>query len=403
MMKITERERLKMTRIKKEKSVREPLFHIVKRDRMPWWKGLVVRVAAVLGALALCMLISYVFVGVTPDRLIKAFFQGNFGSEMYIWWLGKELSILLCIALALTPAFLMRFWNIGAEGQTIIGALVAVFCAYELGGKIPEPLLLLIMFLASVAAGALWGFIPALFKAVWNSNETLFTLMMNYIAIQLVRCMLAVWDPTQSNPAPSAYGKLNLIPSWSFGDELTVILIAVALTVGMYVYLRYSKHGYEISVVGESENTARYIGINVKKVTLRTMIISGALCGLVGFLIIAVFDHRVSPNTVGGQGFTAIMVSWLAKFNPIIMVGTSFLIAFLNRGANQLVTNLSNTRLESFLNKGASNGDVVKGISSDFPSVIVGIILFAIVGCEFFINYRVKFRKRNKTKGGRMR
>lgn len=396
------KERLEMTRIKKEKSAREPLFHIVKRDRMSWWKGLIVRALAVLGALALCMLISYVFVGVTPDRLVKAFFQGNFGSEMYIWWLGKELSILLCIALALTPAFLMKFWNIGAEGQALMGALAAVFCAYELGGKIPEPLLLLTMLLASVAVGALWGFVPALFKAVWNSNETLFTLMMNYIAIQLVKCMLAVWDPTQSNPDPTKHGILNFFPisGWNFGDELTVILIAVALTVGMYVYLRYSKHGYEISVVGESENTARYIGINVKKVTLRTMIISGALCGFVGFLIIAVFDHRVSTDTIGGQGFTAIMVSWLAKFNPFIMVGTSFLIAFLDRGANQLVTNLSNTRLESFLNKGAANGDVVKGISSDFPSVIVGIILFAVVGCEFFINYEVKFRKKDKTKGG---
>ncbi len=391
---------MSMIKRKKEKAVREPFFHIVKRDKMPWWKGLLVRAAAVAVALVICMLISYVFVGITPDKLFSSFIKGNFSSEMYLWWLGKETSILLCIALAITPAFIMRFWNIGAEGQTLIGSLAAVSCAYslgdKLGGKLPEPLLLLIMLLAAMAAGAIWGLVPALFKAVWNSNETLFTLMMNYIAIQLVRCMLAIWDPTQSNPWPAKHGFLNFIPNWKFGDELTVIVIAAVITVAMYVYLRYSKQGYEISVVGESEKTARYIGINVKKVTLRTMLISGALCGLVGFLIVAVFDHRISDNTVGGQGFTAIMVSWMAKFNPFIMVGTSFLVAFLNRGANQLVTDLSNTNLKPMFNKGESSGDIVKGISSDFPSIIVGIILFFIVGCEFFINYQVIFNKSSK-------
>ena len=172
---------------------------------------------------------------------------------------------------------------------------------------------------------------------------------------------------------------MNFLPDFEFGKEVTVVLFAVVIMVLMFIYLRYSKHGYEISVVGESENTARYIGINIKKVIIRTMSISGALCGLVGFLIVAIFDNMISTGTAGGMGFTAIMVSWLGKFNPFIMSAVAFLISFLNRGASQLVSDLSR-----------------KGISPDMPSVIVGIILFFIVGCEFFINYKINFRKRNK-------
>ena len=360
----------------KEKLAKEPLFHIVKRDKIPFWQGLLIRAAAVVAAILLCLLFTFIVANVTPDVVLSSFLKGNFGSDRRIFILFKNLSVLLLIALALTPAFRMRFWNIGAEGQVLVGALAAVSCAYYLGGKMAEPLLLLIMFVSAVAAGAVWGLLPAIFKALWNANETLFTLMMNYIATCLVSYMLAAQFASASNSLPELkYGHLNFIPSWSYGDELTVVIFAVVITVLMFVYLRYSKHGYEISVVGESENTARYIGINVKKVVIRTMVISGALCGLVGFLIVAVFDHTITTNTAGGQGFTAIMVSWLGKFNPFIMSGVAFLISFLNNGADQLVTSLSS-----------------KGISPDLPNVIVGTILFFIVGCEFFINYKIKFR-----------
>ncbi len=376
--------------MKKDKTIHEPLFHISKRSSLPLWKGIMIRAAAIVLALIFCTIFSYIFAGVDPIKLFSAFIKGNFGSERKLWILGKDLSILLGIAIALTPAFLMRFWNIGGEGQVLVGALASISCAYYFGGKISEPILIIIMLLAAIIAGAVWGFIPSLFKALWNSNETLFTLMMNYIAIQLVKYMLAIWEPTDNTLGELHYGHFNLIPSWSYGDELTVILVVLAITVFMYIYINYSKQGYELSVVGESENTARYIGINVKKVIMRTMIISGALCGIVGFLIVSVFDHSITFETAGGQGFTAIMVSWLAKFNPFIMILTSFLITFLNGGADQLVTDLSNTKVDSFLNNASDNVPV--GISSDFPSVIVGIILLFIVGCEFFINYQIKFK-----------
>jgi simple sugar transport system permease protein len=165
-------------------------------------------------------------------------------------------------------------------------------------------------------------------------------------------------------------------------EYFLLIAIVLIITVAMYIYLRYSKQGYEISVVGESENTANYIGIKVKNVIIRTMIISGAICGVAGFLIVSALDHSVTTTTVGGMGFTAIMVSWLAKFNPLIMIGTSAFITFLQQGSSQVTTNFN--------------------IDSAFPSMVVGIVLFFIIGCEFFINYRLKFRESAKSqKGGK--
>ena len=148
----------------------------------------------------------------------------------------------------------------------------------------------------------------------------------------------------------------------------------------VYVYLKRSKQGYEISVVGESENTARYIGINVKKVVIRTVLISGALCGVMGWLLVSGNSHTVSTTLVGGNGFTAIMVSWMSKFNPIIMVFSSLLVCFLQRGAGQIASDLGTEM------PGASNiGDVLTGI----------MILF-VVASEFFVSYDVHFRRRTE-------
>jgi simple sugar transport system permease protein len=268
----------------------------------------------------------------------------------------------------------MRFWNIGAEGQTLIGALAAV--AVVIYGKgLPNWLLLILMLLASVLVSAVWGGLPAVFKAIWGTNETLFTLMMNYAASGLVAYFLLLWTPSGS----SVLGRLDEGHLPILGNEnLLLILLVLLLTGGVYVYQKYTKHGYEISVVGESENTAKYIGINVKKVIIRTMLISGAICGFAGFLIVGALDHSVAVTSVGGKGFTAIMVSWLAKFNPLIMIGTSALIAFLNRGSAQVSTTFN--------------------IDSAFPDLVVGIVLFFIIGCEFFINYQLKLKKHEQIK-----
>jgi len=356
---------------------REPLFHVVKRDSMPWWKGLAIRAIAVVGAFLLCSLLALVLIKSNPSpvKFVSTFFDGAFGSSQRLWTLAKDSAVLLCLALAVTPAFRMRFWNLGADGQALMGALAAIMCAAFIKDAVPNAVLLLIMLVASIVAGAIWGVLPAIFKAIWGTNESLFTLMMNYVATHAVTFALLRWLVSDGSTTLSElpFGHLPRV----FNEELLVILIALVLTVVAFIYFNYTKQGYEISVVGESENTARYIGINVKKVTIRTMLLSGAICGLAGFLIVSAFDHSITAETtIGGLGFTAIMVSWLAKFNPIVMIGTSALIIFLEQGGSQIA--------DSFR------------ISSAFPSLVVGLILFFIIGCEFFINYRIKFRTSKK-------
>ena len=166
------------------------------------------------------------------------------------------------------------------------------------------------------------------------------------------------------------------LPTIGDNSYLLNIIIVALIVVILFVYLRYSKHGYEISVVGESENTARYIGINVKRVIIRTMAFSGAICGVAGLLLVGGTHHTIATTTADGRGFTAIMVSWLAKFNPIYMILTSFLLVFLERGAGEIAT--------------------VFKLNESFSDIISGIILFFIIGSEFFINYRIMHRSAGK-------
>ncbi len=363
----------------KNKKVHEPLFHIAKRAHISGGKAWLIRIGAVLAALIICAVVTMLLTGENPFSVYATMFEGAFGTGRKIWKLLQNLAMLLCVSLALTPAFKMRFWNIGGEGQVLIGGLATAACMILLGGKLPNGLLIIVMLVVSILAGAIWALIPAIFKANFNTNETLFTLMMNYVAIQIVSYFCMYWE----NPKGS--GKIGVIngnsmqgwlPTIGDYDYLLNILIVLVLTVAMYIYLKYSKHGYELSVVGESENTAKYIGINVKKVILRTMFVSGAVCGIAGFLLVGGTDHTISSSTAGNRGFTAIMVSWLAKFNPIYMILTSFLLVFLSAGASQI--------------------SMVFNLNESFSDIITGIILFFIIGSEFFINYELKFRKANK-------
>ncbi len=361
--------------------VHEPLFHIIKRTAMPKWQSWVVRIVSVLAALVVCGVVTVLLTGEDPIQVYVKMVEGAIGTERRIWTLAQNTAMLLCVALAVTPAFKMKFWNIGAEGQVLAGGLATAACMIFLNDKLSPVLLILVMLVVSVAAGAIWGLIPAFFKAHWNTNETLFTLMMNYIAMCIVSYFSYEWS------VPKGSGHIGVIndateagwlPSIGGKAYLCNILVVAALTAFMYVYLKYSKHGYEISVVGESENTAKYIGINVKKVILRTMLLSGALCGIAGFLLVSGTDHTVNRDTAGGRGFTAILVSWLAKFDPLYMILTSLLIVFLQRGAGEISTSF--------------------GLNDSFSEIITGIIIFFIIGSEFFVNYQLKFREKEANK-----
>ena len=358
---------------------KQSLFHISKRDALPWYQRVLIRGGAILLALIVCALVTMLLTGENPISIYGTIFYGAFGTARKSWVTFQNLAVLLGISLAVTPAFKMRFWNIGAEGQVLIGCLATAACMIVLGDKLPNGVLILVMLAAALAAGALWGFLPSFFKAKWNTNETLFTLMMNYIATQLAAFFIIIWE------VPKGAGKIGIINQNSEAGWLPVIggkqylltiLVVAVMTILMYIYLNYSKHGYEIAVVGESQRTASYAGIKVERVIIRTMVLSGAVCGLMGLLLTAGTDHTLTTTIVGGRGFTAVMVSWLAKFNPIVMVFTSLLLVVLSRGASEISS--------------------VFSLNHSFADILTGIILFFIIGSEFFLTYKVSLRTSKK-------
>ena len=354
------------------------LFHISKRDTLPLPKALLIRGGILVLALVFCGLITTLLTGQDPIAVYRTILKGAFGSPRRIGVTFRNVAVLLGISLAVTPAFKMRFWNIGAEGQTIIGCLATTTCMILLGGKVPHALLIVISLVAALLAGAIWGFLPAFFKAKWNTNETLFTLMMNYIAMQLTSYFIIVWE------VPKGAGKIGIInqdtrAGWlpEVGNSyLLPILIVGLMTVLMYVYLQYSKHGYEIAVVGESQRTASYAGIKVDRVIIRTMVLSGALCAMMGFIMTAGIDHTLTTTIVNSRGFTAVMVSWMSKFNPFIMIASSLLLVTMDRGASEVASTLS--------------------LNHSFADILTGIILFFIIATEFFITYKVTLRKSSR-------
>ena len=358
---------------------REPLIHITKRGALPMWHGLAIRAVGLLAALVLCAIVLYALTGLNPLKVYGAMFTGAFGTTKRVWTTIREIMMLLCIGIGLAPAFKMRFWNIGGEGQVLVGGVAAAACMIYLAPKMSIVPALIIMFICSAAAGAIWGLIPAVFKARWNTNETLFTLMMNYIALQLTSFCVSKWEnPYGSNTVGIINQKTQAgwFPTILGQQYMLNVIIVVVIAVAMFIYLKYSKQGFEIAVVGESLNTARYAAINVKRVIIRTVMISGAICGIAGFIAVAGAGHTISTSTANGRGFTAIIVAWLSKFNSFIMFGVSTLLIFLQRGASEI----------------ASQFDL-----NDFVSeMIKGIILFFILGSEFFINFKLHFRSARK-------
>lgn len=354
------------------------MIRISKRGSISRGKALLIRASAIVLAILFCALLTMITTGKNPVDVFSSVIAGSFGTKRKFWLFLQNTAILLCISLAVTPAFKMRCWNLGAEGQVLTGAMAAAACMVLMPETLPNWVVLLTMTVSSIAAGALWAAIPAYFKAKFNTNETLFTLMMNYVATQVVAFFCVKWE----NPKGSC--KIGVINQKSHsgwmpevGNKYLLVILAVVLvTVFMYFYLNYTKHGYELSVVGESERTARYIGIKVNRVILRTMCLSGAVCGLAGLLLVGCINHTVSTSLAGGQGFTAVMVSWLAKFNPLVMVFTSGLLIFMSTGAGEIATNC--------------------GLNRAFGDLLSSVLIFFIIGSEFFINYQISFHKKNR-------
>ena len=353
---------------RKEHKKREPLFHVIKRTNLKWYHSWLIRILSVVIALMLACLLLFIFTKASPITVLGEMFNGCFGTKRRVWLLFRQMALLLIVGLALVPAFRMKFWNLGGNGQILMGALMSIICMFYMGNAgCSDWLIILVSVPASILAGAIWAMIPAIFKAFFNTNESLFTLMMNYIAAGLVSAFISLVVKTGSGVlTPLSKGHLPTL----YNAHLLTILVGIVILILMFVYLRFSKHGYELEVVGESRNTAKYIGINVKKVIIRTLFVSGAICGIVGLLLAEGINYTITTETANNMGFTAIMVSYLAKFNPLTMLVTSFLVSFVNNGMAQVQTALSIT-------------------NDSISNIVIGIIYFCIIASDFFVSYRI--------------
>ena len=351
-----------------------PLIRLAKRDAMDPKKVWAIRLGSILVALLLGSL-AILITGNNPFTAYGTMIVGALGRKTAIRQTVKIAVPLLGCALAIAPCFRMRFWNIGAEGQITAGAIAATYFALNFAGKLPSVLLLIVMALAAALAGGIWGLIPAFFKAKWNTNETLFTLMMNYIIIGIVAWLQG--GPWEGRPGS------QIIPTFDKSVWLPKVLgvhcgwiIVLVLVVFLYIYMRYTKHGYEIAVIGDSVNTARYAGMNVGRIMMRTMFLSGAISGIVGFIVVSGANGTLYNGVADGVGFTSITVAWLSQLNPFAMIVISLMLAVLSKGAETLQTQLE--------------------VPASISDIITGLLLFCMLGCEFFINYRLIFRKKHQ-------
>ena len=356
-----------------------PLIRLAKRESMSAAAQWGIRVAAILLALVVGGLVILLS-GNDPIQGYATIVKGALGRTSGVRQTVKNFIPLLGAALAIAPCFKMRFWNIGAEGQITAGAMCATYFALFWADRLPQVPLLLIMCAAAAIGGGIWALIPAFFKAKWGTNETLFTLMMNYIIIGVVKWLQGgPWEKIPRGSQQIAQFASNACLPRVAGVYCGWIVVLV-LTVLMFLYMRYTKHGYEIAVIGDSVNTARYAGMNVGRIMMRTMFLSGAICGLVGFMVASGANMTLSDTVAAGNGFTAITVAWLSQLNAFAMIVISLMLAILSKGAETLQTRLM--------------------VPTSISDIITGILLFCMLGCEFFINYQIIFRGKSGAKEG---
>lgn len=356
---------------------REPLIRTAKRADLPRKKVYLLRALALLFALIAGGLFI-LSIGQNPFVIYATIIQGAFRSTMVIQATIKVMIPLMICALGITLAFKMRFWNIGAEGQMIMGAVFASYFAL-FHSDWPHWLLIIVMLAAGFIGGGLFGLIPAYFNGKWGTNETLFTLMLNYIALYIIGLLR---DGPWADPKSPGFPKIarfepNAQLDKIFGVQIGWIFALIILVL-VFIYLKYTKHGYEISVVGESHGTANYAGMNVKKILLRTMFLSGGICGIAGMAQATGSDMTLATGVAGGVGFTAIIVAWLAQLSPAGILLVSFLFSVLEKGSTVIQSEY--------------------GLSVDCADVLQGIILFCVLASEFFIRYKFVIRKKGGSK-----
>ncbi len=349
------------------------MLRIAKRTGLTRNQTILYRIIAVFAAL-FASGIFILILGHNPFAVYASMLEGAFGT-LYRF---KETIIktipLVITSLGIAVAFKMKFWNIGAEGQIFMGGFAASYFALNFPGM-PMPLMLLLMAAAGFVAGGLWALIPAFFKAQFGTNETLFTLMLNYIALKWVTYLqYGPWKDPKVNGFPliAKFNENAILPNL-FGIHIGWVVMLI-LVIVMYFLMKKTKMGYEIEVVGESENTARYAGMNIKRIILSALLISGGLCGLSGMIQAAGVNHTLGIELTSGIGFTAIITTWLGQLSAPVILVVSFLFSILIQGGSFIQTAFQ--------------------IPAAVAQLIQGTILFFVLGTEFFIQYKLVLKKK---------
>ncbi len=365
-------------------------IRIVKRSNCP----LLTRCYLYVGAVVIALLLGAALLGILGVNPIayytRMFTMGTIGNKIaYKVWINyfKELVPLVLTSVALSLAFKMRFWNIGGEGQFIFGAIASAFVAFKAGPVLPAGVTLLLMCLAAMAAAGLLGLFVAVLKVRFGTNETLMTLMLNYVALYVLIFLSeekSEWnlflDPESLRPVFASFASIVSFPTIPFGGkfELNIcVLLTVLIGILVYIYLKYTKHGYEISVVGDSAGTARYAGMKVNSIVLRTVFLSAALIGLAAAFKVGTAGI-LSTAITDDVGWTGIIVAWLSQLNTGMIFLVSALISMLHHGSTVAAATFAQ-------------------VDSSFANMLQGVILFLVLAADFFTRFRVVITK----KGGR--
>lgn len=348
------------------------MIKLTRKQEAPFYKELLMQIAAIAAALAAAGVVMAIM-GHNPFKVYIQIVNGALGSAYRVRGMFNKVIPLTILSLGVAVAFKMKFWNIGAEGQMAMGAFGASYIALNYGHLAPG-VLLPMMFVAGAICGGLWALIPALLKTKLDTSETLVTLMLNYIALKWITYLQ--YGPWKDGAFPkiASFEPNAILPSL-FGIHIGWV-IALVLAVIIHVLLSRTKLGYEIAVIGESQTTARYSGINVMKVIVLTMLISGALCGVTGMIQCSAVEKTLNSNITGGLGFTAVITTWLGRLSAPGVVLTSFLFGLLLQGGSFLETSMR--------------------ISASVAQMLQGLIIFFVLGSEFFLQYKVSVVREKK-------
>ena len=352
------------------------MIRIKKRADLPKNREWIIRAAAILLSLVFAGIVIAIL-GFHPVRVFTEIVNGSIGTQMRVSQTILRAIPLIITSMGILVAFKMKFWNIGGEGQIMMGAMGAAYVALNFSPDLPKLVMLVLMGAAAMLCGGIWAFIPAFFKARFGTNETIFTLMMNYIAIKWVTYLqFDLWK----DEGVLGFPRIATFPENAMMPRLFGIhagwLIAIVAVILVYLFINHTKKGYEISVLGESMETARYAGMNTKAIIVVAMFISGGLCGLTGMVQVSAIERTLTYSVSAGVGFTAIITTWLGRLSAPAIAIVCFIFAMLLQGGTYLQIALS--------------------VPSAVAEVIQGIILFFVLGSEFFLQYKVSFYRRIK-------